>query len=151
MTAVRHQDIVDQIAAECLMSRWRMMNRMLSGVYDEEMRPFGLKASQLNLLVAVAKADPVRRIDLGKRLHLDPSTLTRNLQVMLNNGWIEEAPDDLDQRGAPLTVTDAGRKLLKRIEPAWKRAQTRAKRMIGRDGAAFLLAFQGGDRPAANG
>jgi DNA-binding MarR family transcriptional regulator len=113
------------------MSRWRMTNRVLSAIYDEELRPFGLKSSQLGLLVAVTKAGPVRRIKLGSVLSLDPSTLTRNLAVMLKHGWIEEVPDGGDQRGAPLQATATGRKLLERLAPAWHRAQARARKMLG--------------------
>jgi DNA-binding MarR family transcriptional regulator len=149
MTAPRKQDIADQIAGQCLMGRCRKMNRLMAGIYDEELRPFRLKSSQLNLLVAVARAGPVRRVDLGKRLHLDPSTLTRNLRVMLRQGWIDEVPDNPDQRGAPLKISGKGRKLLENIEDAWQRAQTRARRMIGTEGAAFLLAIESRGRPAA--
>jgi DNA-binding MarR family transcriptional regulator len=105
-----------------------------------------MKSSQLSLLVAVAKAGPVRRIDLGKRLHLDPSTLTRNLQVMLKQEWIEERPDAHDQRSAQLKITGKGRRLLESIAPAWKRAQARAKQMLGNDGAAFVLGLKGDDQ-----
>jgi len=74
--------IVDQISRECLLGHWRKVSRALTGIYEAEMRDWGLKSSQLNLLVAVAKAGPVRRIALGTRLHLDPSPLTRSLNVM---------------------------------------------------------------------
>jgi DNA-binding MarR family transcriptional regulator len=133
------QSVADEIASECVMTRWRMTNRVLAAVYDEELRPFGLKSSQLSLLVAVTKAGPVRRIELGRLLSLDPSTLTRNLAVMLKHGWIEEVPDDGDQRGAPLTTTAMGRKLLERIEPAWRRAQARAKKMLGSSGVNLIF------------
>jgi DNA-binding MarR family transcriptional regulator len=133
--------IADQIAAECVMTRWRMTNRVLAAIYDEELRPFGVKSSQLGLLVAVTKAGPVRRIDLGRYLSLDPSTLTRNLQVMLKHGWIEEVPDDVDQRGAPLQATARGRKLLERIAPAWQRAQVKAKDMLGDTGVNFIFSM----------
>ena len=135
-------DIADQIANECVMTRWRMANRVLSAIYDEELRPFKLKSSQLSLLVAVTKAGPVRRIDLGKYLSLDPSTLTRNLQVMLKHGWIEEVPDEIDQRGAPLKATPKGRKLLERIEPAWRRAQVRAKKVLGGDAVNLVFSMK---------
>jgi DNA-binding MarR family transcriptional regulator len=134
--------IVDQISSECLLGHWRRVNRVLSGIYEAEMRDWGLKSSQLNLLVAVAKAGPVRRIDLGKRLHLDPSTLTRNLQVMLKQGWIEERPDQEDQRSARLKITAKGRRLLESIAPAWKRAQARARQMLGSEGAALVLGLK---------
>jgi DNA-binding MarR family transcriptional regulator len=133
------QPVADEIASECVMTRWRMTNRVLAAVYDEELRPFGLKSSQLSLLVAVTKAGPVRRIELGRLLSLDPSTLTRNLAVMLKHGWIEEVPDDGDQRGAPLETTATGRKLLERIAPAWRRAQARAKKMLGSSGVDPIL------------
>jgi DNA-binding MarR family transcriptional regulator len=103
-----HPSIIDQISSECLLGHWRKVNRVLSGIYEAEMRDWGLKSSQLNLLVGVAKAGPVRRIDLGKRLHLDPSTLTRNLKVMLKHGWIEERPDEEDQRSARLKISKKG-------------------------------------------
>ena len=137
-----HPSIIDQIASECLLGHWRKVNRALTGIYEAEMRDWGLKSSQLNLLVAVARAGPVRRIDLGKRLHLDPSTLTRNLQVMLKQGWIEERPDEADQRSTRLKTTPKGRKLLESIAPAWKRAQARAKQMLGSEGAALVLGLK---------
>jgi len=134
--------IVDQISSGCLLGHWRRVNRVLSGIYEDEMRDWGLKSSQLNLLVAVAKAGPVRRIDLGKRLHLDPSTLTRNLKIMLRQGWIEETPDEADQRSARVHITSKGRKLLDSIAPAWKRAQARARQMLGSEGAALVLGLK---------
>ena len=137
-----HPSIIDQISSECLLGHWRRVNRVLSGIYEAEMRDWGLKSGQLNLLVAVAKAGPVRRIDLGKRLHLDPSTLTRNLKVMLKQGWIEEKPDEEDQRSARLKITTKGRKLLENIAPAWKRAQARARQMLGSEGAALVLGLK---------
>ena len=130
--------IIDQIRCECLFSRARILNRVLMGIYDHELRPFGLKATQLNLLVAVAKVGPVRRIDIGKRLHLDPSTLTRNLKIMLTNGWIEEIADGEDGRGLPLQITARGRHLLNRIGPSWRKAQDRTQKFIGNDGATLL-------------
>src|SRR5215469_5613109 len=133
------QAVADEVARECVMTRWRMTNRILAAIYDEELRPFGLKSSQLGLLVAVTKAGPVRRIELGRLLSLDPSTLTRNLAVMLKHGWIEEVPDDGDQRGAPLQSTATGRKLLQRSAPAWHRAQARAKKMLGSDAIGLLF------------
>ena len=133
------QAVADEIARECIMTRWRMTNRVLSAIYDDELRPLGVKSGQLSLLVAVTKAGPVRRIELGRLLSLDPSTLTRNLALMVKHGWIEEVPDDGDQRGAPLQITDTGRKLLETLAPAWRRAQARAKKMLGRSAVDLIF------------
>ena len=131
-------NLMDQMGRECLLSRTRILNRVVTGIYDDELRAFGLKATQLNLLVAVARVGPVRRIYIGKRLHLDPSTLTRNLRVMLNNGWIEEVAGGEDGRGLPLQVTAKGRDLVNQVGPAWRTAQDRVQKLIGDNGATLL-------------
>lgn len=132
------KDIIDRIASECLLYRARKLDRVLMGIYDHELRPFGLKATQLTLLVAVAKVGPVRRMEIGKRLHLEPSTLTRNLKIMLTNGWIQEIADGEDGRGLPVQITAQGRDLLNKIGPSWRKAQTRTEKFLGNDGAALL-------------
>jgi DNA-binding MarR family transcriptional regulator len=131
-------DIIDQIACECLLMRVRKLDRVLTGIYDAELRPFGLKASQITLLVFVAKVGPIRRIEIGKRLCLDPSTLTRNLKIMLINGWIKEIADGEDGRGLPVQITFQGRDLLNQIGPSWRKAQTCTEKFLGEDGATLL-------------
>jgi len=145
------QNLADQIADDCLMTRWRAMNRVLTAIYDEELRRFHLKSSQLSRLVALTKAGPVRRLALGRYLSLDPSTLTRNLQVMLKNGWIKEVPDGGDRRGAPLEVTSKGRKLLESVGPAWQAAQTRAKKMLGGEATELVMSMGRNPRITAGG
>ena len=132
------KNIIDQIAGECLLGRARILNRVLTGIYDDEVRSFGLKATQITLLVFVTKAGSIRRIDIGKRLHLDPSTLTRNLKIMLTNGWIGEFIDGEDGRGSPLQVTAKGRDLLNQTVPSWRKAQDRARNLIGDEGETLL-------------
>lgn len=129
---------VDQIACECLLMRVRKLDRVLTSIYDAELRPFGLKATQTNLLVLVAKAGPIRRIEIGKRMSLDPSTLTRNLKIMLTNGWIKEIEDGEDGRGLPVQITAQGRDLLNQIGPAWRKAQTRTETFLGKEGATLM-------------
>ncbi|MDE2014474.1 MAG: winged helix-turn-helix transcriptional regulator [Alphaproteobacteria bacterium] len=137
------RDVADEIAEGCLMGRARVLTRVLTGIYDEALRPFGIQGSQLNLLVVVAKMGPVRRAEIGKLIHLERSTLTRNLQVMLSNGWIEEVMDDADGRGLPLQVTLKGRHLLESLGPAWKGAQRKARKLLGEDGTRLLIDVSG--------
>jgi len=134
---------VDEMACGCLMGRVRTLSRVLTGLYDEELRPFGIKGSQLNLLVVIARQGPVRRIDIGNLIQLEPSTLTRNLQVMLKNPWVEEMDHGQDARGLPLAATPGGKALLDRVAPAWHRAQHKAHRLLGGNGAALVLEVAG--------
>lgn len=130
--------ILDQLASECLMGRIRMLNRVVTGVFDDQLRPFGIKANQLNLLVVIAKLGPIRRADIGRYIHVDPSTLTRNLKVMAANGWIEDVIVNEDERGLPVRATQQGLSLLEALEPAWSRAQAAARKLLGEDGVAVM-------------
>lgn len=132
------KNVISDMASGCLMGRARLLTRVLTRIYDDELRPFGLKATQFNLLVVVAQLGPVRRIEIGRMIHLDPSTLTRNLQVMLSNSWIEEVADDEDGRGLPLQATQRGKALLESVSPAWSRAQRKAEKLLGTEGATLL-------------
>jgi DNA-binding MarR family transcriptional regulator len=130
---------ISDIASDCLMGRARLITRVITSLYDEKLRPFAIKATQLNLLVVIAQAGPIRRIDIGDLIQLDPSTLTRNLQVMLTNGWVEDVQGAGDARGLPLNVTAKGKELLQRVAPAWQLAQQEARKLLGDDGAALLM------------
>ena len=124
--------LADEMACNCLMGRARLVARVVTGIYEEQLRPFGLKASQLNLLVVVAQAGPIRRSDIGRVIHLDASTLTRNLAVMLANGWVEEVQDHADGRGLPLAAYEEAGGLLAEIAPVWRKAQQRAQEVLVR-------------------
>ena len=57
-----------RVAGECLAGRVRVINRVVSGVYDDALRPFNVRISQMNVLVAIAAMSPVRATDVGRRL-----------------------------------------------------------------------------------
>lgn len=139
MSLKQTRALVEEIGRGCLNSRARLLSRVVNGIYDEQLRSAGIKSSQLNLLVAIAGHGPVRRTDIGKFMHLDSSTLTRNLRVMQTNGWIEDAPQGSDGRGSPVRITPAGEALLAKAAPAWREAQRRAGRLLGVEGKASLL------------
>lgn len=136
--------LAEQMAGSCLVVRTRLVSRVVSGLYDDALRPLGLKASQLNLLVVIARGGPIRRSEIGRMLHLDSSTLTRNLRVMLAHDWIKEVPDGQDGRGLPLRATPAGLTLLADAGPAWQAAQQDAARLLGEDGAALVMRLSAG-------
>jgi DNA-binding MarR family transcriptional regulator len=131
--------LVEEIAGQCLMSRARRLSRIVTTIYEEELRPFGLKPSQFNLLVLIARAGPIRRIDIGRRADLDPSTLSRNLGPLLNEGWIKEVVGGDDGRGNPVAITDKGLRLIASTADAWRRAQRRTKKSLGEASIDLLL------------
>jgi DNA-binding MarR family transcriptional regulator len=130
---------IDAIARTCIAVRLRLLNRVVTNLYDDTLRPLGLKVSQLNLLVVTAKlglAQPTKVCDL---LQLDPSTLSRNVERMRAKGWLEVVPGE-DARTQPFRLTAQGKRLLERAAPAWEQAQQQATELLGEDGVALLNA-----------
>ena len=129
--------LIDTIARSCIAVRLRLLNRVITNFYDEELRPLGLKVSQLNILIVAAKLGLARPAQVCDILHLDVSTLSRNVERMRSKGWLEVVPDE-DGRAQPFRLTHQGRRLIDKAVPAWKAAQLRASELLGKEGIALL-------------
>jgi DNA-binding MarR family transcriptional regulator len=124
------QAMIDQVASECVAVRLRMLNRVITNIYDDALRSLDLKVSQMNILVAAATMGTARPSDVCDHLHLDVSTLSRNVERMKARGWLEVVPDE-DGRAQPFRLTPQGRKLLETAVPAWSEAQQQVKKVLG--------------------
>src|SRR5437762_4980277 len=133
----RMQPSIGRIAGECVAVRLRMLNRVITNIYDDALRPLDLKVSQMNILVAAAKMGTARPLEVCEYLHLDVSTLSRNVERMKARGWVEVVPDK-DGRSQPFELTSKGRKLLEQAVPAWSEAQQQITRIFG-DGFVHQL------------
>lgn len=122
--------MIDKVASECVAVRLRMLNRVVTNIYDDGLRPLDLKVSQMNILVATAKMGTARPVEVCEHLHLDVSTLSRNVERMKARGWLEVVPNE-DGRSQPFRLTPQGRKLLENAIPAWSEAQARVKQVLG--------------------
>ena len=94
MGAKQTQTLIDTIAGECIAVRMRMLNRVVTNIYDDALRPLGVRVSQMNILVAAGRMGTARPAEVCERLHLDVSTLSRNVERMKVRGWLEVIPDD---------------------------------------------------------
>ncbi len=125
----------------------RRLNRVVTKIYDDALRPFGITTSQMNILVAVACLDPARPAALGRELRMDLSTLSRNAERMRRKGWITAEADPKDARARQYRASAAGRDLLESLVPSWRDAQDAAARLLGAEEIATLMGA--GDRVKA--
>lgn len=133
------RDVTGEITRNCLLTRTRQISRVLTAIYDQELRPFGINAPQFTLLVLVMELGPISRADLGRRNHHERSTLTRNLQPLIAQGWLAEESPAEDGRIRPLSVTTEGKALLRSAASAWSAAQAKARKVLGEDGASAIM------------
>ena len=122
--------MIDEVAGECVAVRLRMLNRVVTNMYAEALRPLDLKVSQMNILVAAAKMGVARPAEVCDYLHLDVSTLSRNVDRMKARGWLEVVPG-ADGRAQPFQLTSQGRRLLEKAMPAWSEAQEQVTKVLG--------------------
>jgi DNA-binding MarR family transcriptional regulator len=129
-----------EVIRDCLATRLRMADRVITKVYDDALRPLGLKVTQLSMLVVAEDRGLIRQSEVGAELQLDDSTLSRNLERMRANGWLAEVAGD-DARVHSYRLTEAGRALLAKAVPAWRGAQREAQRLLGDAGVQALRQF----------
>src|SRR5271168_252592 len=100
-----------RIGREFIGFRVRMLNRMITKIYDDALADVGLKTSQFNLLVAAVNREETRPAELAKFLEMDESTLSRNVERMCARGWLRLEPGEDDRRSHQIRLTDMGKAL----------------------------------------
>ncbi len=125
------------ITGECLAVRVRMLNRTITTIYDDALRPLGLTAGQLNVLVVITTRDAISPSEIARRLNMEKSTVSRNIERMRKNGWLTVTAADAGHK-QQLTLTRSGRTLLVQSVPVWEEAQTKARATLGQRGAEAI-------------
>lgn len=110
------------IHANCLATRVHRLDRQLQALYDDALRPLGVRSTQLALLAAIHASPGARAAAVANHLALDRSTLSRTLGTLESQGWLVRRP---------LGLTDAGRDKLREAWEPWQQAQFRARVLLG--------------------
>lgn len=122
----------------CLCGSFRRASRALTQLYENALRPTGLRATQFTILQALSLAGEVTQSRLGEILAIDSTTLTRTLEIMDREGWIAERRGE-DRRERWLRLAKAGEAQFKRALPAWEKVQSRLRRQLGDEAWKGLL------------
>src|ERR1700754_1762609 len=105
-------DVTTEISRNCLLTRTRRISRVITGIYDEALRPFGINSPQFSLLMVISRLGAASRAEIGRANNQDRSTLTRTLQVMLSEGWVAEAEHTAGGRNRAIVLTEMGKDML---------------------------------------
>ena len=103
---------------------FRRTARALSQLYDEALRPLGLKTTQFTILQALSLTGEVLQGRLGEILALDSTTLTRTLAIMKRRKWVATR-QGRDGRERLISLSKAGREQLDLASLAWQGVQDR--------------------------
>jgi DNA-binding MarR family transcriptional regulator len=125
----------------CTHLKLRQAGRLVARHYEVFVRPCGLKNTQYSLLSQVVQRGPLRAGELAAAMQLDASTLTRNLQPLVEQGWVQVRAAADDARSRIVEATPAGHALRTNAQRAWKRAQNALNERLGAERVAALHAL----------
>ena len=117
-------------ALSCMCATLRRVSRALTQLYEHELRPLGIRVTQLTILQVLSRAGGLSQRRLGEILSMDSTTLTRTLKIMIRQGWIGERRGQ-DRRERLLRLTKSGFAQLKSILPVWREIQALLRRQLG--------------------
>jgi DNA-binding MarR family transcriptional regulator len=106
----------------CVCNTLRMVTRAVTQLYDDVLRPSGLRVTQFSVLATIARLGEANLKVLEDTLAVDQTTLTRSLNLLERDGVIERASHP-DGRIKAMRLTAKGRRALKVARPLWAQAQ----------------------------
>src|SRR5207302_1133789 len=119
----------------CVCSTLRMVSRAVTQLYDDVLRPSGLRVTQFSILAAIARLGEANLRQLEHMLAIDQTTLTRSLNLLERARVIERVPHP-DGRITAMRLTSKGRRALEVARPLWTQAQARVLREAGSESGA---------------
>jgi DNA-binding MarR family transcriptional regulator len=133
MNMLDHVRAATRISRECTCMRVRQASRVLTRIYDAELRSTGLQESQVSVLVAIAHFGEGGATigNLAGVLKMDRTTLTRNLKPLESGGLVRVARAPDDARTRVVLLSRAGERMIVSALPLWERAQKKVRDLLG--------------------
>lgn len=115
----------------CVCANLRRKTRVVTQLYDKLLQPTGLKVTQYSMLVNILQQKVVSISRLGEILLLDQTTVTRNVNVLKQSGYVLVTKDKQDSRTKNISLTDQGIEKLDEARPIWQNIQEKIINDIG--------------------
>ncbi len=106
-------------------------NHALYKDFDEHVRAAGLSSIEWRVLATLHDGEPLTVSQLAREVLSKQPTVTKLVQRMAEQGWVEMRADAADQRRTLVAVTPAGRRLVKPLVEEAKQHEARILRALG--------------------
>src|ERR1700710_2502662 len=91
------------------------LQRLVRAYADKQAARYGITRAQWAVLAKVERTEGLKQSELAEMMEMQPITLTRLIDKLCDNGWIERRSDDSDRRVKRLYLRKAARPLLGRL------------------------------------
>ena len=91
------------------------LQRLVRAYADRQAARYGITRAQWAVLAKVQRFEGMKQSELAEQMEMQPITLTRLIDRLCDNGWIERRSDDTDRRVNRLYLRKAARPLLGKL------------------------------------
>jgi MarR family transcriptional regulator, transcriptional regulator for hemolysin len=91
------------------------LHRLMRAYADKEAARYGITRAQWAVLAKVERHEGLKQTELAEQMEMQPITLTRLIDKLCDNGWIERRGDENDRRVNRLHLRKAARPLLGKL------------------------------------
>ncbi|MFB9268041.1 MarR family winged helix-turn-helix transcriptional regulator [Bradyrhizobium erythrophlei] len=116
-----------QMYTDCYCTQLRRASSNFTKIYDDALRPQGLRITQFSMLRGLARLHEATLTALADELALERSTMSRGVKLLIDAGWIDYSAGADDAREKILKLSDRGKKKLQDAMPAWSKAQAKVE------------------------
>jgi MarR family transcriptional regulator, transcriptional regulator for hemolysin len=89
--------------------------RLVRAYADRKAARYGITRAQWAVLTKVERFEGMKQTELAEQMEMQPITLTRLVDRLCDNGWIERRDDESDRRVNRLYLRKAARPLLAKL------------------------------------
>jgi len=114
----------------CACQNLRRVTRIVTRIYDQELKKAGVEITQFGLLTALSATGQANQKRLSAGFAMDSTTLTRTLAVLRKRGWVQ-VKTGKDRRERLFSLTPAGKRQMVEAQPHWERAERRLRKGLG--------------------
>src|SRR4030088_1349205 len=91
------------------------VQRLVRAYADKQAARYGITRAQWAVLAKVERAEGLKQTELAEQMEMQPITLTRLIDRLCDNGWIDRPSADSDRRVNRLYLCKAARPLLGKL------------------------------------
>lgn len=119
MTKTAKGAVIGRLQSAARLSRTSLATRLLS---------LGLYAGQDQIMLALASEDGQTPSQLAAKLGVRPPTITKTINRLMAQGFLEKRASDQDARQAHVFLTETGQEAIRAIEKSVRRTEKQALR-----------------------
>ncbi len=114
---------------ECIGNRLRRLSRIVDKRFRSSLKDFDITENQMTVLFVLKNSGTVDQGILGKKLVLERSSISRNINVLYRKGYVGKSNEYRPQ----VYLTRIGKKLVTKLIPLWEKVMDNIISEIGED------------------